>query len=199
MSAFVRRRAYRSAPALIALLLGACASSPPVEFYSLAPVQGAPVEGPTAGTAAAAPLQIVRVHVSPSLDRREMVRRSGAYGLKISDRHRWSAPLDQMIQRALSEDLLEILPSARVVLPDEPAPPGTLKIVIDIVRFAPDSAGRVSLQASWSALPDGGTATQSAIVNITVPMASMSYADQARAMSEALGQLAGRIVRRETG
>jgi hypothetical protein len=188
-SALLQRCIRSGAPLLLALLYG-CASSPPVEYYALAPVRGTSV-----AAIAGRPLQVARVHVPPTLDRREMVRQSSAYSLEINDRHRWSAPLDQMIQSSVSEDLLNILPPGRVVLPHEPAPPHTLRLVIDIVRFSPDTGGRVSLEASWSALSESGAGVHSAIVNITVPMASMSYADQVAAMSEAVAQLAGRIAR----
>jgi uncharacterized protein len=185
-----RKRSRRSAPLLATLLLGACASSPPVEFYQLAPVRGT-----SRVTTAGGALQIARVHLPPNLDRPQMVRQSSAYRLDISDRHRWSAPLDQMIQRSLTEDLLDILPASRVVLPQEPAPPHAQQIVIDIIRFAPDGRGEVRLDAGWSCVSDGATTARSAIVNITVPMQSMSYADQAAAMSTAVAQLAERIAR----
>ncbi|HTV96246.1 MAG TPA: PqiC family protein [Steroidobacteraceae bacterium] len=179
----------RFASLLAALVLCACASSPPVEFYALEPVKVRPLEA-----APAPPLQIARVHLPPSLDRRQIVRQAGQYGLEISDRHRWSAPLDLMIRRTLSEDLLQILPRGRVVLPQEPAPARTRKVVIDIVRFMPDPAGRVELQASWSEMSDDGVSVpSSSIVNVRAAMASPSYSDQVAAMSEALARLAAMI------
>jgi hypothetical protein len=151
------------------------------------------VKGPPIEAASGTPVQIARVHLPPSLDRLQMVRETSSYSLEISDRHRWSGPLDQMIRRSVSEDLLAILPSARVVLPHEPAPPHTLELVIDVVRFMPDAAGRVTLEASWSVVSNGGAVERSAVVNITVPMASASYADQVAAMSQAVARMAERI------
>lgn len=183
------RRILALLPVLMAL--AGCASSPPVAFYALASVKTPPLH-----LIDASPLQIARVHLAPMLDRREIVRQSGSVRIEVSDQHRWSAPLDQMIRRSLSEDLLDALPPGELVLPQEPAPAHTRKVVIDILRFIPDAQGQVRLEASWSTVPDdGGTALRSAVVHITTQMSSMSYAAQVEAMSRAIAKLAETIAR----
>jgi uncharacterized lipoprotein YmbA len=171
-------------------LLAACASSPPVEFLSLEPVASADhPQLPSSGV-----VQVARVHVPAVLDRQQIVRQSGPYTFEISDQHRWSAPLDEIIRRILSEDLLPLLPPGHVVLPEEPAPPGTQKIVVDILEFATDPSGTVQFAASWSLLtPDSKQPLRSHYVRLSERSSSKIYADQVAAMSRIVEQLAAQI------
>src|SRR5579871_4845128 len=115
------------------LLVGGCASSPPVRFFALS-VEPASTD---AKRASKAHVQITAVHIPGVLDRQQMVCGSGAE-LTVSDQHRWAAPLAEMIQRVLTQDLAARSPGGMVVLPQEPAPVGTAQIVIDILQFGCD-------------------------------------------------------------
>jgi uncharacterized lipoprotein YmbA len=171
-------------------LLAACATSPAVQFYTLAPV--APQQRPAHVTGA--PLQVAAVHIPPALDRQEMVRRSSANELEMSDSNRWGAPLAQMVRRVITQDLDRRLPQGMVVFPDEPAPPETDAIVVDILRFDADASGAVEFVASWSLLPPGSDVPSvSRQVHFTERAEAESYADQATAMSRVLGRLADDI------
>lgn len=166
--------------------LGGCASSPKVAYFTLEPIATDDVKLTSSDS-----VQVVRVHLPPTLDRKQMVRHSGAYTLDISDQHRWSAPLDQMVRRVLTEDLMRILPPDRVVLPEEPAPPTTAKIVVDIVEFAPDAAGTIKLDASWSLIwANSHDALQSRYTRLSEPADANDAADQVGAMSRILDRLA---------
>jgi uncharacterized lipoprotein YmbA len=171
------------------LLLGGCGSSPPVEFFALAPTAQAGTEV----TAAAAPVQVVQVHLPPSLDRKQMVRHTSAYTLEISDQHRWSAPLDEMIRQVLSQDLMELLPSGKVILPHEPAPASTRRIVVNVLEFAPDAQGTVRFEATWSVIaPDPGVPPTTRTVKLSEPAGSETAA-QVRSMSRIVERLAAQI------
>ena len=74
-------------------VLGGCGSSPPVEYFALAPA-----EPRGAVISIATPIQVAQVHLPPALDRKQMVRHTGDFTLDISDQHRWSAPLDEMMR-----------------------------------------------------------------------------------------------------
>jgi uncharacterized lipoprotein YmbA len=100
-------------------------------------------------------VQVVAVHVPPSLDRKQMVRMTGRNNVKISETDRWSAPLDEMIRNVLAQDLVARLPKNRVILPDAPAPPGTGMIVVTIAQYGPDPSGDVKLNGSWTLLETG--------------------------------------------
>jgi uncharacterized lipoprotein YmbA len=55
-----------------------------------------------------------------------------------------------MIQRVLTQDLAQRLPSNGIVLPQEPAPSRHDAIVVDILQFDEDAGGRVIFDGSWS-------------------------------------------------
>ena len=130
--------------AIIILLLAAvagCGSSPKTTFYALSVT----ADQETSPSPVAFPVQLVAVHVPPSLDRNEMVRRSNGQSMSISDTDRWSAPLGEMIRNVLSQDMQKRLAKGEVILPDAPAPPGAASIVVTISDFAADADGRITL------------------------------------------------------
>ncbi len=169
--------------------ISGCASSPKVEYFTLEPL-----ESPSPRLTASLSVQMVRVHVPPTLDRKQMVRHRDEYSLDISDQHRWSAPLDQMIRRVLTEDLIRRLPEGSVILPEEPASSSTDKIVVDILEFAPDASGTIRLEASWSLLlaNTGGTA-QSHFARLSEPASPEGAAGEVSAMSRVLSRLAAQM------
>lgn len=180
-----------SVAALLGLvcLIAGCASSPPVKFYTLEMVPGE-----HRNEAIDAPVRIGAVHIPSVLDRQEIVRESGPNRLELSSENRWGAPLGEMIRRALTQDLLHRLLAHAVLLPEQPAPPNTRVIVIDILRFEPESSGRIVLQGSWSLVSAGSDAASSSRpVQIDERAAAQDYAAQAQAMSRAVGQLADSI------
>lgn len=131
-----------------AVLLAGCGSSPKTHYYTIAVVkQSAPP-----ATTRRSPVQVAAVHLPPALDRREMVRQTGANSVDVSDQNRWDAALGGLLRRTLSEELADALPQGMVVLPDAPAPPQTAQLVISIVEFAPSPDGRVRLVGSWTLL-----------------------------------------------
>lgn len=188
----MKRIATLDLAALLAALLAGCASSPPSRFYALNAVV------PTAPSQPAAPLQspvrVAAVHIPPVLDRTEIVRRGPGNELEISGLNRWGAPLDEMIQRVLTQDLLERLPPGRVVLPSGPAPAQTGRIVLDILQLQSDAAGAVDFEGSWSLL-EPGSSSPSLIRDIHYSETARpgDYGDQAAAMSRMLGRLADDI------
>jgi uncharacterized lipoprotein YmbA len=183
-------RLRRALSLLLVLALADCGSSPKTNYFTLAPVP--PQEPPKA--AIASPVTVAAVHVPPSLDRREMVRRTGANSVDVSSQDRWTAPLDEMIRRVLSQDLAARLPKDKVVLPDAPAPPRTEQIVVTIAQFGPDAGGKVALDGSWSLLKDGRDAPAlRRDIALATGAATADAAAEAAAMSQLLGQLAGRI------
>ena len=198
----------RISAALLAILLCACASSPPVQFLTLDPMPapaGTAGQGGTAGQPGgspasprqASPLQVARVHIPATLDRQQIVRETSANVLEISDRHRWSAPLDQMIESVLTLDLSTRLPAGDVLPPRAPGPPTTRKVVLTIDRFMQLPGSAVKLQGAWSLMSSDDsndhptTCTQA--FELSMNAGSASYADQVRAMSTLLSRLADSI------
>lgn len=200
------RGARRWPVVLLGALLGSCASSPPTQFYTLEPVQ--PCQPRSAGAngcqpvsiqertlhASGGPIQVAPVHVPALLERQEIVSERGPSELILSNRHRWGAPVAEMTRRTLTQDLLQRMQGNQVVLPEQPAPPNTREIVVDILRLQSDAGGRVVLQGSWSLLPAGSdTPTLMRNFSFAEQASASSYAAQVQAMSRLLGQLADDI------
>jgi uncharacterized protein len=196
------RASSRIAAALTAAVFGltACASSPPTQFYSLTPVSAqSPAPQSDSAASGAMPLRVAAVHVPPTLDRREVVRRGAGDRLEISGVRRWGAPFDEMVQHVLTQNLVDRLPSGSVVLPSSPAPSGTASVVVDLLQFQSDVGGAVILQGSWSLLAPGQSSP--ALVRdfrYEDSASGQEFEDVAAAMSRLLGHLADDIASRAT-
>ena len=145
------------------------------------------------------PLQIASVRLPSALDRREIVREDTPNKLTVSNQDRWGAPLADMTQRVLSQDLTLRLAPGRVVLPGQPAPAGTSAISVEIVEFGADASGSMVLDGSWSIVPGGSdTAVATQRFQLRQPAVHGDYAEQAHVMSILLGQLADEIATQVT-
>ncbi len=172
------------------LLICACTSSPPIRYFVLDPV--APVSD--VSMAAADPVQITSVRMPATLDRRQMVREDAPNKLTISDRDRWGAPLPDITQRVLTQDLMLRLSPGQVVLPDQPAPVRTSAVSVDILQFGVSAAGTIVLDGSWSIVPSGSdVAADVRRFQLSQRAVAEDYAEQARLMSILLAQLADSI------
>jgi uncharacterized lipoprotein YmbA len=179
------RRAFLLAPLVLAL--GACGSSPKTQFYTLDPVGGAPT------TAHGTPLQIGHVDLPGALDRQSIVTHAAGNRVDISDQDRWAAPLDELVRRALTEDMRTRLPHGTVLTAGDTAPPGTRTLKLNVQQFMPDTSGDVVLDADWGLEHSGKTGTPRH-ASIQTRMDGHGGEAIANAMSRALGQLADDIV-----
>jgi uncharacterized lipoprotein YmbA len=189
-----------------AVLVGGCASSAPIRFYTLTSMAPQTTADASAG---AIPLRLARVAVPGELDRTQLVRRIDSTRLQIDDQDLWAAPLDEMVRRVLSADLAARLPANSVLDGNEPATGERLQtLAVDIHEFYADRSCAVTLQATWVLTPPqpgpGGKPGQAAQAaeprqttqEIQVPSAgACSGADPVpEAMSRALALLSDRIV-----
>ncbi len=171
-------------------LLAACTSSPPVHFYTLDPVDAS---HPAADTSHGQ-IKVGAVHLPPALDRKQMVAQTAANTLTISDQNRWGAPLDAMLRRVLTQDLMQRLPQGQVILPESVAPGGTRVVELDVLRFQPEPGGSVVLDGSWSlSAADSDQPGSSHPFVLREPALQNDYAAQAQAMSKLVGRLADAI------
>lgn len=187
-----------------AALVGACASSPPMRFYTLTSI--APESAPVAASADTTPLRLARLTVPGELDRTQLVRRIDPTRLQIDDQDRWAAPLDDMIRRVLSADLAARLPPNSVLDANEPAAGERLQALsVDIHEFYADQSCAVTLRATWVLTPpqtrsDGESAqpqqSRQGTEQTQVPSTGTCAGVDAvpAAMSRALALLSDRIV-----
>ncbi|HVN46132.1 MAG TPA: PqiC family protein [Steroidobacteraceae bacterium] len=177
---------------LLWLLSCGCASSPPVRFFVLDPVAPAtPERIPTDH-----PVQLSGVRVPALLDRRELVREEAPHRLTIDPLERWGAPLADLTERVLSQDLLLRLAPGEFVLADQPPPAGSRTISVQILEFGVDASGKVVLEGSWAIVASGSEAAmESHHFLLSEPGVAKDAAGQARLMSALLGELADSMVR----
>ena len=173
-------------------MLPACQSSPPTRFFSLTPTDGHRI----AASGIGGPVHVAAVHISESLDQQEIIRESETGRVVISNRNRWDAPLDEMLRDVLTQDLARRLLPGSVVLPDEPSPTGTRRIVLDVLHFAGDTTGKIVLTGGWSLLPPGSDVPLlTREVHLRDTTDPSDYANQVTAMSRLSGVLADEIAR----
>ena len=167
-----------SGTAVLSLLLGACASSPPTRFYTLSDTPGE-----ATAPAGASQVLITVVSIPGEIDRPELVRRIGPNQLSVADLDRWAAPLDDTIRRVLTDDIARRVPG--------PVSQPPRLVAVDVREFYGDASCNVTLRAVW-ALKQAGA--EPVTEEIRVPSSGACPATLADTMSTALGQLSDRII-----
>ena len=115
---------------LASVLLGACGTTPPAAYYSLDDgAMSVAARGTTPSVA------IVQAKLPDSLDRPQLVIRSGGNRLQLSEQRRWAEPLRSEIPRVLAGDLGRLLDSSRVAA-----------LPVDVQRFAADFNVQLDIQ-----------------------------------------------------
>ena len=131
------KRLLETLPALaVAGLLGACSSTPPLQFYTLGPLAAPPASAAQASTSAS--LVVGPVSVPATIDRLLIVRLAGSRA-EVAEHHRWAAPLKTEIARRIAADLARRSPYTRsVAWPLASIADPTLSVPIDVLRFEAD-------------------------------------------------------------
>ena len=175
--------------ALSLLLLSACASSPPVRYFTLSPIDAEIQED----SDNAVMLGLGPFRMPDYLNRSQIVTRGENAEMQIDEFSRWSEPLATSLLRIVSTDVDNLLQDVVVVVfPYEAFVRDQVKyrLVGDINRFDADHLGRIVLEVQWGIVDVEGT--------VTVPVRRNRYQAQAAvvddpgavatAMNEALGQ-----------
>jgi uncharacterized lipoprotein YmbA len=171
------------------LLLVRCETTPSPRLFTLAPRPATPTR-PFAATIA-----VKRVEMAKYLDRPQIVSYRDPYELQYSEFVIWGENLSDMTTRVLAENLAERLPQSQVYLSAGSFADARADITLEtsIDSFAPDPAGLVVLAAQW-AVHGQGRPAQIRSEQIRVTPRSNDPVGQVAAMSDAIGQLADRIV-----
>ena len=183
---------------ILVLPIASCGTSPKTHFYTLTPVP--PAENAHPAALRGPPLQVGNVSLPGALDRQSIVTRGPGARVIVSDQNRWAAPLDELTQRALTADLRDRLGPNHVLGPGDPAPPGGLRVLtLNVQQFSADSAGAVVLETDWTISTGRPPKAGRSRHEVIKAQASPEHPDAvAAAMSQALGELADRIVRELT-
>lgn len=172
--------------ASLALLLAACGTTPPIQFFGLGPaaVDAAPAaaQGPS--------LVVGPVGVPAAIDRLHMVRLVDGVRVDVADGHRWAAPLKTEIARRVASDLARLRGYGRIVAwPQATLAEPDLSLPIDVQRFDAEGFERVTLEAVWT-LRKGGKDLASRRFVGSEPVAAPTYAALAAAHGRLIDALA---------
>lgn len=174
---------------VLVLALAGCGSSPPTHFYTLDSVPAArTIRAVAAGTA----IEVGHVQLPATLDRNSMVTGGAGDQVLVSDQNRWAAPLDELVRRALTEDLQARLSAGSVLAPGDPTGPRTRSLTLNVQRFMANDAGEVTLEADWN-FQQAGRPGPVRHESIQTRVQGRGGDAIAEAMSLALGELADRI------
>ena len=182
----------------VCTMLVACASSPPMHYYTLTQVSAPNRLAVPEGTA---PVRLDRVTLPTELDRSQIVRRLDSTQLQIVENERWAAPLDETIRRVLSNDLAARLPQGAVANPNEPSVGEKRQsLAVDFSEFYGDPTCTVTLRASWTLKQSESNSLHGEEEVIASPPDGCKGAGSIpAAMSQALGKLSDLIAAAVSG
>ena len=131
--------------------LSGCASSPPTRLYVLPSMTGAETASPAAPRDLT--IGVGPVTLSPYLDRLPIVTRASRARLVLGEFDQWAASLQDLVTRALAENLSLLIPTERVVLhPWSRTVEPDYQVTVDVMQFDAGPSGEVVLAARWRLL-----------------------------------------------
>ena len=131
--------------------LSGCASSPPTRLYVLPSMTGAETASPAAPRDLT--IGVGPVTLSPYLDRLPIVTRASRARLVLGEFDQWAASLQDLVTRALAENLSRLIPTERVVLhPWSRTVELDYQVTVDVMQFDAGPSGEVVLAARWRLL-----------------------------------------------
>lgn len=174
------------------VLLAACAGSPAVRHYLIAPLAGT---GPTVALPAGKVFGLGPVTVPDYLARPQMALRTSASRIEYRDGHRWAEPFAENVRRVLKQNLAATLPGTMLrTYPWPRSEAVDYQLRLEITRFDADAGGNVTLEGTWSLLDGKGTElVPGRAIAITASATDASADAIAVAHGAALSQLAGEV------
>jgi uncharacterized lipoprotein YmbA len=125
------------------------------------------------------------------LNRPQIVTRAGEHEVIISEFSQWAEPLEDSFTETLSENLSRLISTDLVVVYPWPARTEIdLKVEVDVIRFAGQPGGDVTLTARWRlAAGNGSEILPLRLSSYQEPIGAGSTEALVAAMSRALGSL----------
>jgi uncharacterized lipoprotein YmbA len=178
-----------------ALMVTACASSPPSRLYVLSPIRSADAgaSAPAAGTGPV--IGIGPITVPEYLDQPQIVVQASAYRFELAEGHRWAEPLQENLRRVLMENLSLLMGTDRIeTYPWRRSPGVEFQIAVEIIEFNAATDNLVTLAARWSVRnKNGAMVVPIRRSQIRVPASAPDYEAIVAAHSEALARLSREI------
>ena len=183
------RKAHGFVLLLVAAILAACGGAPVHEsFYTLS----LPASGGAAMPSSASPAIFVGpVSVPEAVDRTQMVLRTGANEVEISEQYRWAEPLKNAIPRVIGETLSRELGTSRVLTSRSAAAlPVDYRVAIEVQRFDSSFADGATVDALWTISAKDGSAPRAGRTVAREPDRTHDAAGIAAAHARALERVA---------
>ncbi|HEX7230912.1 MAG TPA: PqiC family protein [Candidatus Binatia bacterium] len=171
--------------ACILIALAAGCSSRPANFYTL---RGAAASAAT--TSSNFSVAVGPVSIPAMLDRPQLVLTTGPNQVAIDEFNRWAAPLQNIISRAVAENLTVMLGTSLVTLfPDATSMEAVYRAVIDVQRFESALGDAATLDAVWliRRMKDG--VSQTGRTTAREPASGKDYAVLVAAQNRAVERL----------
>jgi uncharacterized lipoprotein YmbA len=176
-----------AAVVLLALFASGCLGSSPVSrFYTLSTL--APEGHGGGGAGPALRVRVAPVTVPESVDRPQLVRRTGENTVVVEEYDRWVEPLDALLRNTLVQDLGALVPSAQVLGDAVPGLTVDRTVVVAMNRL--ELSNQVELDAVWFVLPAGADQPQrTQRTRLSEKAGSGQPGEIAQALSRAMEQL----------
>lgn len=182
--------------ALTLLLAAGCARSPQRSYYSLqTPVTLSPSRSDTF-TPSQMTVVLGPVTLPDSVDRQQIVTRSGSNQLNISDLHRWAQPLSSEIAAVLAADLYRDLGRTTLVGIDgqtTAASDPPFRVAVDIQRFEATPGESATIEATWIVRRQSDKPPLRGQTLAREPMPDAGYDALTQAFARALGRVSREI------
>ncbi len=167
----------------LASALSSC-SSPPSRFYILT----ATAQQEEGTPAVCYSVVVDGVTIPAAVDRPQFVLQKGPNRVAIDEFNRWAAPLAPSVARAIVENLVVFLGTARVATgPLAPSFDPAYRVAIDIQRFESLPGEATTLDAVW--VLRSATASVSGRTTLREPVQGEGYEALAAAHSRAIARL----------
>ena len=186
----------RRIAAIIAAMAGACAlaampvgcASPPSHFYTLK--AGAASAAATDAASSGLIVVVGPVSVPAVVDMPQIVVRTGTNQISVDEFNRWASPLQSNISHVVTDNLVVMLGTPRVMLYQQAQnTEGDYRVSIDVQTFESAPGDAATLSAVWIVRRMKDGKTQIGRTAVREPTPDKSYQALAAAHSRALSRL----------
>ena len=183
-------------PALLALLLAGCATSPSPRLCVAASDPGWRDAAVRDALQSDFLVRFLPVRLAPYLDRPQIVTRLDRNQIKVDAFNRWGMSLDVLSAEILAGGVARALPTAYVDLsPSRTPPPPAYLVQTEIIRLDGPLAGPVELVAQWTLLRSGDSSAPVArrLVTHSAPAPGGTYPAYVEAVRQTLSALSADV------
>lgn len=176
--------------ALLTLAAAGCANGAnPTRYYVLSPAKAPAVTRPVAAGQRDLRVGIRRVELPRHVERPQIVTRTSANRLEVSEFRQWGAPLRHAVPVMLAENIAPLVPTDQIaVFPWGRGFVPDVQIVVELSQFEGTLGGDAVLAARWRILGGSGDETTSGVSRIR-DAAGTDYESLVAAYSRLIGAL----------